>query len=150
MKTKFRIDTYFYFILLGSFVLRCILAYSYKGFLTDTACFSAWASRVYNDGFDNFYSPDVFSDYPPGYMYVLYLLGAIKNACQLEYLSGPSLLLLRLPAILCDMATGSILYVVCKKYLSLYKALLLTTLYLFNPAVFINSSMWDRWIRSLP
>jgi len=144
MKNKSQINTYFFFIFFGSLILRCILAYTYKGFLTDTACFSSWATRVFSEGFSNFYSPDVFSDYPPGYMYVLYVLGAISNWLNLEYLSGASLLLLRLPAILCDIATGCILYMTSKKHFSGYTALLLSALYLLNPAVFINSSMWGQ------
>lgn len=144
MKAKTHINTYFYFILLAAFALRCIFAYTYKGFLTDTACFSSWASRVFSEGFGNFYSPDVFSDYPPGYMYILYVLGAISDWLKLEYLSGDSLLLLRLPAILCDIATGCIVYIVSKKQFSDYMPLLLSALYLLNPAVFINSSMWGQ------
>ncbi len=144
MKTKSHKNTCFYIILLSAFLLRCIFACTYKGFLTDTACFSSWASRVFSEGFANFYSPDVFSDYPPGYMYILYVLGAISDWLQLEYLSGESLLLLRLPAILCDIATGCIIYVVSKKHFSDYMPIVLTTIYLLNPAVFINSSMWGQ------
>lgn len=145
MKSKSYINYIFYSMFILALFFRCILAFSYKGFLTDTACFSSWASRVYTDGFSNFYSPEVFSDYPPGYMYVLYILGAISHTFHLEYLSGPSLLLLRLPAILCDMATGYILFHLGKKYLNdRLSPLFLAALYLLNPAVFINSSMWGQ------
>lgn len=144
MKTKSRKNTCFYLILLGSFILRCIFACTYKGFLTDTACFSSWATRVFSEGFGNFYSPDVFSDYPPGYMYVLYVIGAISDWLQLKYLSGGSLLLLRLPAILCDIATGYIIYTVSKKHFTGRMPIVLATIYLLNPAVFINSSMWGQ------
>ncbi len=144
MKTKSHINKYFYIILLGALLVRCLFACTYKGFLTDTACFSSWASRVFTEGFGNFYSPDVFSDYPPGYMYVLYVLGAISEWFQLEYLSEDSLLLLRLPAILCDIATGYIIYTVSKKHFTGHMPIVLAAIYLLNPAVFINSSMWGQ------
>lgn len=144
MKSKKQINIYFCLLFFSAFLIRCLFAYNYRGFLSDTACFSGWASRVYSGGFANFYSPDVFSDYPPGYMYILYLLGAISHTLSFKYLSGASLLLLRLPAILCDMATGYLVYRVSKKQFSQGAALFLSTLYLLNPAVFINSSMWGQ------
>ncbi len=144
MKQTSQERRYFYYMLLGAFLLRCLFAFFYKGFLTDTACFSGWSTRVYSEGFANFYSPDSFSDYPPGYMYVLYLLGAIMDHFQMSYLSNPSLLLLKLPAIFCDIAAGGLIYKIATKYLSPKTALLLTAAYLFNPAVFINSSVWGQ------
>lgn len=144
MKQKENSKTLLYIILFSAFLLRCIFACFYKGFLTDTACFSGWASRVYSEGFASFYSPDSFSDYPPGYMYVLYVLGAIMSACKMQYLSGASLLLLRLPAILCDIASGYIIYRISDKYLPAKTSLYMAAAYLFNPAVFINSSMWGQ------
>ncbi len=144
MKQKIQNNSYILLLLLGALLLRCIFAYFYKGFLTDTACFSAWASRVYSGGFADFYSPEVFTDYPPGYMYVLYVLGALMNTFQMEYLSGASLLLLKLPAILCDLASGYIIYRIACKHLTQRASLLAAAFYLFNPAVFINSSMWGQ------
>ena len=144
MKQKDTNKIILYMILFTAFLLRCILACFYKGFLTDTACFSGWASRVYSEGFASFYSPDSFSDYPPGYMYVLYVLGAIMSVFRLQYLSGASLLLLRLPAILCDITSGYIIYRVSSGYLTQKTSLCLTAAYLLNPAVFINSSMWGQ------
>ena len=144
MKQKSQEKVYLYGMVLGAFLLRCIYAYFYKGFLTDTACFSGWASRIYSEGFANFYSPDSFSDYPPGYMYILYVLGAIMTNFHMEYLSGPSLLLLKLPAILCDLGAGCMIYGIAKKYFDPKTALLLSGAYLLNPAIFINSSIWGQ------
>ncbi len=144
MKQKDTNKTILYMILFTAFLMRCIFACFYKGFLTDTACFSGWASRVYSEGFANFYSPDSFSDYPPGYMYILYVLGAVMSAFEMQYLSGASLLLLRLPAILCDIASGAIIYHIASKYVTPKTSFYLTAAYLFNPAVFINSSMWGQ------
>ena len=45
-----------------------------------------------------FYSTQSFIDYPPGYLYVLWLLGKISAA--------PSYLLLKLPALLSDLGVA--------------------------------------------
>ena len=144
MKQKSQNHLYLWGMLFCALLLRCLFAYFYKGFLTDTACFSGWSERVYLEGFANFYSPDSFSDYPPGYMYILYLLGAIMANFHMGYLSNPSLLLLKLPAIFCDMAAGGLVYRIAKKFVSQKVALFLAAAYLFNPAVFINSSIWGQ------
>ncbi len=144
MKQKKQGQLYIYYLLLGALLFRCIFAFFYKGFLSDIACFSYWANRVFTGGFADFYSPDVFTDYPPGYMYVLYVVGAVMSALKTEYLSGLSLLLLKLPAILCDLASGYIIYRVASKKFTRNTSLILSAVYLFNPAVFINSSMWGQ------
>lgn len=144
MKQKNQGQSYIYYLLLGALLFRCIFAFFYKGFLSDIACFSYWSNRVFTGGFADFYSPDVFTDYPPGYMYVLYVVGAIMSALKTEYLSGLSLLLLKMPAILCDLASGYIIYRVASKKFNRNTSLILSAAYLFNPAVFINSSMWGQ------
>lgn len=144
MKQQKQGQIYIYYLLLGAFLVRCLFAFFYKGFLSDIACFSYWSNRVFTGGFADFYSPDVFTDYPPGYMYVLYVVGAVMSALKTEYLSGLSLLLLKLPAILCDMASGYIIHRVASKKFTRNTSLILSAVYLFNPAVFVNSSMWGQ------
>lgn len=125
-------------------LLRILFACLYHGFDTDISCFAAWADRILEVGPAGFYDPDIFTDYPPGYMYVLYLAGAITRFFNIPYLSGPHLLLLKTPAILCDMAAGILLYKTAKKKLPEAGALLLSLMYLLNPAVFVNSAMWGQ------
>ena len=56
-----------------AFVLRIVLSTKYLGFGADIACFSAWADRMAELGPTRFYAKDYFSDYPPFYLYVLFL-----------------------------------------------------------------------------
>ncbi|HEY6958506.1 MAG TPA: phospholipid carrier-dependent glycosyltransferase [Candidatus Limnocylindria bacterium] len=48
-----------------------------QGFPSDVSTFEAWAERLAQIGPGGFYEPGYFSDYPPGYLYVLWLLGAL-------------------------------------------------------------------------
>ncbi len=61
--------------LLTALSIRLLAAALSKGFGSDIACFAAWADRIFQVGPGNFYSPEIFTDYPPGYMYVLWLIG---------------------------------------------------------------------------
>ena len=58
-------------------VLVRVLVLRSPGFVTDVGTFQAWAEHMVEVGPSAFYSPDYFSDYPPAYLYVLWLLGAV-------------------------------------------------------------------------
>lgn len=132
-------------VLLGSaLALRLLLSYFYHGFDTDISCFAAWADRIFRLGPSQFYSPDVFTDYPPGYMYILYGVEAVRSLLRIPYMSELHILLLKLPAILCDIVCGCLLYRTACKKTSDTTALLLTSIYLFNPAVILNSAVWGQ------
>ena len=62
-------------ILMG--VLLRLLVLRSPGFPSDVGTFMAWAERLVQLGPLGFYEPGYFSDYPPGYLYVLWLLGAL-------------------------------------------------------------------------
>lgn len=124
--------------------LRLAAAGFSRGFDNDTACFAAWAERMFQAGPMNFYSDTVFTDYPPGYMYLLYPVGALRSLFGVEYGSALHLILLRLPAITCDMACGLLLYREARRLLDGLKPLLFTAVYLFHPAILLNSSVWGQ------
>jgi len=58
-------------------VVPRLLVLRSPGFPSDVATFQAWAERLAELGPWRFYEPGYFSDYPPGYLYVLWLLGAL-------------------------------------------------------------------------
>lgn len=124
--------------------LRLFAAGSFRGFDNDTACFAAWADRIFQVGPGGFYSDTVFTDYPPGYMYLLYPVGALRALLGIEYGSAEHLILLKLPAIACDLGCGLLLYREAARRLEYLKPLLFTALYLFQPAVILNSSVWGQ------
>lgn len=127
-----------------AFVLRVAAAGFSHGFDNDTACFAAWADRMFQVGPWNFYSDSIFTDYPPGYMYLLYPVGALRALFRVEYGSAGHLILLKLPAIFCDLGCGLLLYREAGHRLQGLKPLLFTAAYLFNPAILLNSSVWGQ------
>ena len=139
-----QLHTVFLLVLGFAFLLRLILAATSRGFDNDVACFSGWALRAFRGGFANFYSPDTFTDYPPGYIYVLYVIGAILEKFHIDAFSGLGLILLRFPSLLCDLFAGTLVYFAGTKYLNKEKGLLFAAAYLFNPAVILNSVVWGQ------
>jgi len=58
-------------------VIVRLLVVRAQGFPTDVGTFQAWAERLAQIGPGRFYEPGYFSDYPPAFLYVLWLLGAL-------------------------------------------------------------------------
>lgn len=114
------------------------LALSPFGTLTlDQNTFIGWSNRLIEVGFSRFY--DTWSDYLPGYLYVLWALGWIKEA-----ISFPSVLLFKLPAIFSDVLTGFLIYRIVGKLKNKRWGIVASGLYLFNPAVLANSALWGQ------
>lgn len=121
-------------------LLRITLALLIQGYPGDISLFKNWATSVASN-FSQFYSGSRSSDYPPFYIYVLYVIGKIGS---ISIFSKFYILLLKLPSILADIAVSYFLYRIAKKYLSLEFSILISAFYIFNPAIFINSTLWGQ------
>lgn len=132
-------------LLLGSFLIRLVASVMYAGHSTDMNCFYAWSKMMAEGGYGSFYTSDVFTDYPPGYVYILSILGFFLNIFKT---TGPSdvasIIVLKMPAMLADLAIGYIIYKIAKGKFGEKASLLCAGLYIFNPAVFINSTIWGQ------
>jgi len=134
-----KIDT-FYLILFLGLAIRLSLAFL-PGFYIDTNVWYAWALRLNESTFNNFYSPTVWTNYTPGYLYILSFLGAIRNLFNLD--NNSFYYLLKLPAILSEVILTFVIYkVTLPKSKKLSK--LLAIFIIFNPALIFNSSIWGQ------
>ena len=123
-----------FIILFFGLIVRIILS----PFLTlklDQNTFIAWSVNLVEKGFDRFYLG--WSDYFPGYMYVLWFLGKIRGVF-------PDVFLYKLPAILSDIFCGYLIFKIAGKYVNEKISLIISSLYLFNPAVISNSTLWGQ------
>lgn len=130
-------------ICLIAFFVRLICAFQFSGHSYDTSCFRAWASRLANDGFAAFYSSDQFNNYPPGYMYVLWVIGKLNNV--FHYPSDEVFnIVLKIPAIIVDILGGIFVYKIAQKKFSENVSLIIMAFWLFNPAVITDSALWGQ------
>ncbi len=131
-------------IMITGFVAHIIAAASYYGHKTDMGCFIGWSDKLFNNGLSNFYTSEGFHDYPPGYVYVMYVLGAIRSLLGLE--SGGTFLqiLIKMPAMLADMAIGYMAYRLAQKRFSAAVSATFAALIVFNPTVILNSAVWGQ------
>jgi len=132
-------------LLLVAGLSRLVMAGLVSGFPVDIACFTGWADQMARVGPGNFYISDIFSDYPPGYMLVLWPLGLIGRMLG----TGATVMMVKLPAILCDLGIITLLYLVARRRVGDKAALWLSMLYAFNPLPYLAGSAWGQ-VDSVP
>ena len=88
-------------LIAGGMLLRALLAVVTEPYAYDQNCFFSWALKIAQDGPGNFYAPDYFADYPPGYMLVLGLVGKLMGLLHLNFTQAAAWLLMSLVPILC-------------------------------------------------
>jgi len=115
-------------------IVRIILGF-FGTLKLDQGTFIAWSANLSENGFKDFYQG--WSDYLPGYLYVLWFLGKIRGII-------PDVLLYKLPAILADLATGFLIYKIVGKLKNSKWGLIASSLYIFNPAILANSTFWGQ------
>lgn len=126
--------------LLGVGLLLRLAAATLMDGHNDINIFKGWASSAANNFFQ-FYAGARTSDYPPLYIYILYLIGKIA---AIPAVNSYYTILLKLPSIAADIASSYLIYRLARKYLTLEISVLLAAFYIFNPAVFINSTFWGQ------
>lgn len=122
------------------FLLRIVLGILIEGYPSDLNLFRSWATSAAKN-LSQFYSGRNASDYPPLYIYILCVVGKIGS---IKAMNPYFTILLKLPSILADMGTALLLTKLARKYLSAELSILVAAFYIFNPAVFVNSTIWGQ------
>jgi len=94
-------------VLAAGLVIRLMLA-SFPGFGVDVGTFQAWSGAMAANGPWDFYDTDFFTDYAPGYLYVLWLIGELHE--RFTFTNGQYEYILKLPSIAADLASAYLLY----------------------------------------
>jgi hypothetical protein len=127
-------------LLLAGLVLRLALA-SIHGFGIDMGTFQSWAGSLAHDGPWKFYQDGKFTDYAPGYMYVLLLIGEMDKI--LHFSNDQWEYVLKIPSIVADLGGAYLLY----RMLDGQKAavqLVSTAIYIFFPCALLVGAVWGQ------
>ncbi|RIX52462.1 phospholipid carrier-dependent glycosyltransferase [Paenibacillus nanensis] len=128
----------------AALALRVYIAAGHGGYENDVALFIFWSDQVVREGIAGFYHSGIFVDYPPGYIYVLFVLGHLKDWFGIVSGSSAELLLYKLPAIAADLGAAAVLYRAARNKLGAPVAIGLALLWLFNPAAILDSAAWGQ------
>lgn len=132
-------------LLLVGFFVRLAFIHN-EGFKTDISTYAAWAIGLSQHPFSSFYSSIGFADYPPGYFYILAVVGYFWHAFFAAHDHSFAVLrmLVKLPAILADLGVGALLYATVRRFTGIGYALGAAALYLLNPATLYISAAWGQ------
>lgn len=131
-------------VLLAALAVRCGLALVSEGYSSDVACFSAWALRLAEKGPGAFYAPDYFADYPPGYMLLLWPVGLIARALELEAGGKAMGFLICVVPILCDLGLSALLWSIARRRFGEQRALRFAAFAAFCPALLYDTAVWKQ------
>lgn len=132
-------------LLLLAAATRLAVAALIPGYGVDIGCFTSWANEMFRVGPAQFYVTEGFSDYPPGYMLVLWPLGLLGSIMG----TGATGFMVKLPPILADLATIALLYALASKHLNRRSALILAAIYAMSPLLYAAGAAWGQ-VDSLP
>ncbi len=121
-------------------VLR-LLVFRGQGFPSDVGTFMAWAERLAAIGPLSFYEPGYFSDYPPGFLYVLWLVGALFDG-------EPLRLVVKALSIPADIALAYILFRVVRPSAGPMAGAVTGALWMLQPGPIFAGPFWgqvDSW-----
>lgn len=132
------------FLLGAALIVKSILAVRFDAYSVDMTCFRAWSEMIYENGISKFYYVDEGNGYPPGYMFVLWIMAVVRHVFGIDSGSQTAEYLIQLFPILCDLGAGLVLYLLAKKRFSEGVSLAICAIYVLNPMVIADSSVWGQ------
>jgi len=143
-------------ILFAGLIFRLILAFVLlpgSGHTDDIEQYARWGMTLAIHGPGEFYVHNDFADYPPGYLYVLWLLATMSRV--IASVAGTDalrtcVLLIKIPSMLFDLLTAVVLHKVARYWHTQPGAahehipLKAAALYVFNPTVLYDSAIWGQ------
>lgn len=139
----------FLVLLLGTALVVKLFFAGFAPFRTDMNSWIGWGNQLVEYGIPNFYNSTSWTDYTPGYFYILWLVTWIQKLA-LPGLSGGALdFYYKLPIILADLACGFLIYRTmliarAREDHTLKLPLVIAGLYLFNPVTTFNGALWGQ------
>lgn len=132
----------FFILALLAFAGRLMLA-PYLTYYLDLDTFRAWSYYLAEHGFQSFYG-NVWSDYLPGYHYILWFLGIMHLWFVEHSIPLNEIILYKMPSMIADIGNALFIYLIAKKFTTPLKSLLSAAFFLLSPAVLANSTFWGQ------
>lgn len=134
-----------YLLLLAALILRLLMAAATEGYAYDVGCFAAWGDKLASQGPGAFYSEGYFADYPPGYMYVLWLVAAVRGALGVAWDGAVGRMLLAFIPALCDCGCAALIWqTACRHLKDPAACRRLTAFAAFSPLLLFDTAVWKQ------
>lgn len=137
-------DRYFRILIFLIIILHLVTIFL-PSFEIDMNVWKAWTQRLLTLGVTGFYASDYFSDYPPVYLYYLYIIGALFNFFfGMQSLFTQSFdIFFKFFSLLFNLSSAFIIYQIVRKHSSKF-ALPASFIFLANPVLLFDASVWGQ------
>jgi Gpi18-like mannosyltransferase len=123
-------------------VLKLVVMPYFPGFGPDVGDYQAWASQIGTFGPAHFYQPGFFCDYPPGYLYGLWLVGILAHGIGAtgEFYR----VIIQSPAIVADLALALLMYAFMRRGGRPEMAFIAMLMVALNPPLLFDTVIWGQ------
>lgn len=128
-------------VILAIGLLVRLVAAALPGFGIDLGTFQFWSVQLADRGPWDFYSGGFFSDWAPGYLYVLWFIGGLDSVFGFD--GDQFWYVLKLPSIGADLASAYLLYRILEGQKPAVRAGA-AALYLLHPVVLLAGPVWGQ------
>ena len=128
----------------GIAIVKFALLPWFDGYHNDIASYESWALQMASQGPARIYHSGYFLDYPPGYLYALWLAGIVAQAAGA---GGVALrMIVEAPALMADLVLAMLVFILVRRTApgrraAAYVAMLLVAL---NPALGFDTVVWGQ------
>ena len=129
-------------LLTGLLVLKAFALQFFAGFSVDLGTYEAWALKIATEGPAHAYQQGYFLDYPPGYLYALWVAGAFANAIGADW--RPLKVIVEMPPLIGDFALAFAVYLFVWRTTGSRSAWVALALVALNPAFLFDSVVWGQ------
>src|ERR1700676_534576 len=131
--------------LLAVALLVRLLFIGADGFKNDVSTFEAWALTLAEYPLSDFFAKAGFADYPPGYFYVLWIVGHLyKLTVHSDPTCGILRIYVKVPGVVMDLVDAALIFAIVRRFASKAWAFGACALFAFNPAAIFISAYWGQ------
>src|SRR6185437_1572091 len=131
-------------ILCGVAIVKLALLPWFDGYRNDISSYESWALQMAAEGPAGIYRAGYFLDYPPAYLYALWLAGIVANATA----AGGVMLrmIVEAPALVADFVLALLVFIFVRRNAPVRRtaAYLAMLLVAFNPALGFDTIVWGQ------
>ena len=130
------------FVLAGLAIVKLLVMPYFPGFGPDVGDYQAWASQIATFGPAHTYQQGFFLDYPPGYLYALWVVGILAHGIGAT--GDFYRVIIQSPAIVADLALAILVYAYMRRGGRPEMAFIAMLMVALNPALLFDTVVWGQ------
>ncbi len=129
-------------VLVAIAVVKLAVMPFFPGFGPDVGSYQSWAGDIAAQGPAQTYKEGYFLDYPPGYLYALWVAGLVAN--WVGATGDFYRVIIESPAILADLALALLMFAFVRRSKSAVVAFVAMLMVALNPALLYDTVIWGQ------